>query len=39
MNKIHVNTSVNGDDLEFLCDPREVVVATPKIGTRGSEMY
>ena len=26
MNKIHVNTSVNGDDLEFLCDPRETLL-------------
>ena len=22
-NKIHVNTTVNGDSMEFLCDPRE----------------
>ena len=26
MNKIHVNTTVNGDDLEFLCDPRETLL-------------
>lgn len=26
MNKIHVNTSVNGDNLEFLCDPRETLL-------------
>ena len=26
MNKIQVNTSVNGDDLEFLCDPRETLL-------------
>ena len=26
MNKRHVNTSVNGDDLEFLCDPRETLL-------------
>ena len=26
MNKILVNTSVNGDDLEFLCDPRETLL-------------
>ena len=26
MNKIHVNTSVNGDDFEFLCDPRETLL-------------
>lgn len=26
MKKIHVNTSVNGDDLEFLCDPRETLL-------------
>ena len=23
MSKIHVSTTVNGDDMEFLCDPRE----------------
>ena len=26
MNKIHVNTEVNGDDVEFLCDPRETLL-------------
>jgi len=26
MNKIHVNTTVNGDNLEFLCDPRETLL-------------
>ena len=26
MNKIHVNTTVNGDYLEFLCDPRETLL-------------
>ena len=26
MNKIHVNTSVSGDNLEFLCDPRETLL-------------
>ena len=26
MNKIHVSTTVNGDDTEFLCDPRETLL-------------
>ena len=26
MNKIHVNTTVNVDNLEFLCDPRETLL-------------
>ena len=26
MNKIHVNTTVNGDDVDFLCDPRETLL-------------
>ena len=26
MDKLHVKTSVNGDDLEFLCDPRETLL-------------
>ena len=28
MNKIHVNIEVNGDDVEFLCDPRETLLDT-----------
>ena len=26
MSKIHVSTTVNGDDVEFLCDPRETLL-------------
>jgi len=26
MSKIHVTTSVNGDEVEFLCDPRETLL-------------
>ncbi len=26
MNKLHVSTNVNGDDVEFLCDPRETLL-------------
>ena len=26
MNKFHVSTNVNGDDVEFLCDPRETLL-------------
>lgn len=26
MSKIHVSTKVNGDDVEFLCEPRETVL-------------
>ena len=26
MSKIHVSTKVNGDEVEFLCDPRETVL-------------
>lgn len=26
MNKIHVNTTVNGDEVDFLCDPRETLL-------------
>lgn len=26
MSKIHVNTKVNGDSVEFLCDPRETLL-------------
>ncbi len=26
MSKIHVNTTINGDHLEFLCDPRETLL-------------
>lgn len=26
MSKIHVTTKVNGDDVEFLCDPRETLL-------------
>ena len=26
MSKIHVNTTVNGDDVDFLCDPRETLL-------------
>ncbi len=26
MNKFHVSANVNGDDVEFLCDPRETLL-------------
>jgi carbon-monoxide dehydrogenase small subunit len=26
MSKIHVNTTVNGDEVDFLCDPRETLL-------------
>ncbi len=26
MSKIHVTTTVNGDEAEFLCDPRETLL-------------
>ncbi len=26
MSKLHVSTNVNGDDVEFLCDPRETLL-------------
>ncbi|MEM1298676.1 MAG: (2Fe-2S)-binding protein, partial [Pseudomonadota bacterium] len=26
MSKIHVNTEINGDDVEFLCDPEETLL-------------
>ena len=26
MGMIHVNTTVNGDEVEFLCDPRETLL-------------
>ena len=26
MSKIHVSTTVNGDEVEFLCDPRETLL-------------
>ena len=26
MNKVHVNTKVNGDEVDFLCDPRETLL-------------
>ena len=26
MSKVHVNTSVNGDEVDFLCDPRETLL-------------
>jgi len=26
MSKIHVTTTVNGDEMEFLCDPRETLL-------------
>ena len=26
MSKIHVSTTVNGDDVQFLCDPRETLL-------------
>lgn len=36
---IHVNTKVNGDDVEFLCDPRETLLDAlrDKLGLTGSK--
>ena len=39
MSKIHVTTTVNGDQVEFLCDPRETVLDVPRdrLGLTGSK--
>ena len=39
MSKIHVSTTVNGDAVEFLCDPRETVldVLRDHLGLTGSK--
>lgn len=36
---IHVSTKINGDDVEFLCDPRETLLDTlrDKLGLTGSK--
>lgn len=36
---IHVNTKINGDDVEFLCDPRETLLDAlrDKLGLTGSK--
>ena len=39
MSKIHVTTTVNGDTVEFLCDPRETLldVLRDRLGLTGSK--
>ena len=39
MSKIHVTTSVNGDEVEFLCDPRETLldVLRDRLGLTGAK--
>jgi len=39
MSMIHVNTTVNGDEVEFLCDPRETLLDAlrDKLGLTGSK--
>jgi len=39
MSKIHVTTSVNGDTVEFLCDPRETLldVLRDRLGLTGAK--
>ena len=39
MSKIHVTTKVNGDEVEFLCDPRETLldVLRDRLGLTGSK--
>lgn len=39
MSKIHVNTTINGDDVEFLCDPEETLldVLRDRLGLTGAK--
>ncbi|MFK7945210.1 MAG: (2Fe-2S)-binding protein [Paracoccaceae bacterium] len=39
MSKIHVNTNINGDDTEFLCDPAETLldVLRDRLGLTGAK--
>ena len=39
MSMIHVNTTVNGDEVEFLCDPRETLLDAlrDRLGLTGSK--
>ena len=39
MSKIHVSTSINGDDTEFLCDPEETLldVLRDRLGLTGAK--
>ncbi|MDK3075230.1 (2Fe-2S)-binding protein [Sedimentitalea sp. JM2-8] len=39
MSKMHITTTVNGDDVEFLCDPRETLldVLRDRLGLTGAK--
>lgn len=39
MSKIHVNTTVNGDEVEYLCDPRETLLdcLRDRVGLTGAK--
>ncbi len=39
MSQVHVNTTVNGDEVEFLCDPRETLldVLRDRLGLTGAK--